>query len=97
MILEADASQLVCLKGLLNTFAYSIGLGVNYSKSQMIPINLSSSKAESLATFGCQLGSMPFTYLGLPMGTTKPRIEDLSPIMDRIERRIYSCSSLLTL
>lgn len=40
---------------------------------------------------------MPFTYLGLPMGTTKPRIEDFSPIVDRIERRLTACSSLLSL
>lgn len=40
---------------------------------------------------------MPFTYLGHTMGTTKPNIEDLSPIMDRVERRISSCTPLLTL
>lgn len=31
------------------------------------------------------------------MGTTKPKIEDFSPLMDRIERWLSSCSSLLTL
>lgn len=96
--MQADASQLVHLKELLDTFADSTGLRVNYSKSQLIPINLTPQVADSLAqVFGCQLGTMPFTYLGLPMGTTKPRIEDLSPIMDRVERRHSSCSSLLTL
>jgi hypothetical protein len=39
---------------------------------------------------------MPFTYLGLPMGTTKPRIEDMSPIMTKIERRLHGASSLLS-
>lgn len=72
-LVQADSSQLTCLKALLNTSADSIGLSVNYSKSQMIPINLTPQRAESSAvTFGCQLGSLPFTYLGLPMGTTKP-------------------------
>jgi hypothetical protein len=32
---------------------------------------------------------LPFICVGLPMGTTKPRIEDLTPIMDRIERRAH--------
>ena len=30
------------------------------------------------------------------MGTTKPRMEDLTPLMDRIERRLSACSSLLS-
>jgi len=54
-------------------------------------------KMEVLAnTFGCQIGSLPFTYLGLPMGTTKPHFEDLTSIMDRVERRLSACSSLLS-
>ena len=40
---------------------------------------------------------MPFTYLGLPMGTTKPKIEDMSSLMVKIERRLNGCSSLLSL
>jgi len=47
-------------------------------------------------TFGCQLGSFPFTYLGLPMGTTKPKVDDYMPLMDRTERRLTSTSAFLT-
>jgi hypothetical protein len=39
---------------------------------------------------------MPFTYLGLPMGSTKPTIRDLSPLIDRIERRLSATSSFLS-
>ncbi|CAO2201894.1 unnamed protein product [Urochloa humidicola] len=63
----------------------------------MIPLNLTQEQATSLAsTFGCQLGSLPFTYLGLPLGTTKPKIEDYMPLMDRIEKRLTSTSAFLT-
>jgi hypothetical protein len=63
----------------------------------MIPLNLSQEQAINLAsTFGCQLGTFPFTYLGLPMGTTKPRVEDYMPLMDRTERRLTSTSAFLT-
>lgn len=96
LILQADAAQLFFLKALLQSFEQSLGLKVNYRKSQMIPINVEQSKIQILAsTFGCQIGSMPFTYLGLPMGTTKPRIDDLSPMMDQIERRLSACSTWL--
>jgi hypothetical protein len=40
-------------------------------------INISSRKLDRLfRTFGCQLGSFPFTYLGIPLVTSKPRIAD---------------------
>lgn len=96
LILQADAAQLFFLKALLQSFEQSLGLKVNYRKSQMMPINLEQSKIQILAsTFGCQIGSMPFIYLGLPMGITKPRIDDLSPMMDQIERRLSACSTWL--
>jgi hypothetical protein len=39
-------------------------------------------------TFGCDIGSLPFTYLGLPLGTSRPTIQDLTPIVDQSERRL---------
>jgi hypothetical protein len=39
---------------------------------------------------------MPFTYLGLPMGTTKTTIKDTSPLIDRIERRLSTTSYFLS-
>jgi hypothetical protein len=39
---------------------------------------------------------MPFTYLGLPMGTTKPSIRDLSPLTDRVKRRLSAVTSFLS-
>jgi hypothetical protein len=45
--------------------------------------------------FGCQIGTMPFTYLGLPLGITKPQIHDLLPLVCRLERKLTSSSSFL--
>ena len=85
------------LKNILALFSESTGLQVNYHKSSMIPINVPKNKLNDLAAaFGCQVASMPFIYLGLPMGTTKPRMEDLTPLMDRIERKLVSCSTFLS-
>lgn len=96
-IMEAEANQLFFLKGILQSFFESTGLKVNYHKSQMIPINVSPERMEHLAdTFGCQIGGLPFTYLGLPMGTTKPRFQELTPMMDKVERRLSTRSSLLS-
>ena len=97
MLMQAEEAQLYHLKGIIDDFALSTGLKVNFSKSPMIPINVSDARIEQLAAIlGCQVGSLPFTYLGLPTGTTKPRMTDLTPMMDRVERRLSACSSLLS-
>uniref|UniRef100_A0A0A9BCY0 Uncharacterized protein n=1 Tax=Arundo donax TaxID=35708 RepID=A0A0A9BCY0_ARUDO len=39
------------------------------------------------------MGSFPFTYLGLPMGTMKPRVIDHTPLMNKVERRITATAT----
>jgi len=97
LIMQADARQLFFLKSLLKAFAESTGLHVNYRKSQMLPVDVSAEKMDLLAqTFGCSIGTLPFTYLGLPMGTTKPGMEDLTPMMDKVERCLSVCATWLS-
>lgn len=38
---------------------------------------------------------MSFTYLGLPVGTTRPKMVDFMPLVDCMERRMTSSSSFL--
>jgi hypothetical protein len=93
LILEACPKQLFFLKAILNSFASATGLKVNYNKSNMFPINVSPEKMVILSrTFNCQIGEMPFTYLGLPLGLARPRKEHYLPLIQRIQKRL-SCSS----
>jgi hypothetical protein len=72
LIMRASQRELFTLKGLLESFSQSTGLRINYNKSCLVPLNLTLEKAQLLAgVFGCKLESLPFTYLGLPLGTTK--------------------------
>jgi hypothetical protein len=97
IIMEGCGRQLFILKALLNTFADSSGVRVNFGKSMLIPINISVEKTKHLAaTFGCSVGSLPFTYLGLPLGLTKPKVEDFLPLVTRCERRLVSTSLFLS-
>jgi hypothetical protein len=41
---------------------------------------------------GCQLGKLPFTYLGLPLGTTRLSFQDFTPILTRMERHLMGIS-----
>jgi hypothetical protein len=71
--MQADEDQLALLKIILHIITLSSGLVVNFHKSSLVPINVFHEKACSLAqVFGCEVGSFPFTYIGLPMGLTKP-------------------------
>jgi hypothetical protein len=87
--MPAEANHLFFLKGLLHIFASSTGLKVKFSKSFIVPINVPDEKTLILAgTLGCKVETMPFTYLGLPLGTTKPVIQDFMPLFSRIEKRL---------
>jgi len=84
------------LKALLHTFGESTCLRVNYEKSMMVPINTSEEKMNHLArTFDCQVGKLPFTYLGLPLSLTKPKIIDFTPLVNKCERRLAATSTFL--
>jgi hypothetical protein len=81
IILPAEVAQLIKLKALLDTFAVSTSLKVNFNKSCMIPINVPADKVQLLvSSIACQVGTMPFTYLGLPVGTTRPVVTEFVPI-----------------
>lgn len=98
MVLPVDPVQLASLKGILETFALSIGLKVNFDKSFLVPINVDENRwRELIATLGCQSGSMPFTYhLGLPLGTTRLSVQEFMPILTRMERHLMGISRHLT-
>ena len=90
--MEGDSSQLVNLRNILQIFSAYTGLKVNYSKSMLVPINLEESESVNLAqSFGCSTGSLPFTYLGLPLGLSKPKLADFLPMVNKCEKRL-SCT-----
>jgi mannosylglycoprotein endo-beta-mannosidase len=98
IIIEACERQLLVLKNLLQDFSRATGLRVNYSKSNIMPVNVSNDRMVVLAqTFGCSIGVLPFTYLGLPVGTTRPTMNDLTPLMSQVERRLNASARFLGL
>jgi hypothetical protein len=97
LIMEACPDQLFVLKNLLHSFVASMGLKVHYNKSVLVPLNISEETLDSLcATFECQKGSLPFTYLGLSLGTIKQNMDHFIPLVQKIERRLTSTSTFLS-
>jgi hypothetical protein len=96
LVLQADPLKLTILKKSLHDFSLSMDLAINFHKSCMIRINISDECVKSLAQdFGCMVGSFPFAYLGLSMGTTKPKMVHFMSLVDRLERHLTASSSFL--
>jgi hypothetical protein len=97
LVLQGCEAQLLHLKEILHRVATSTGLVVNFHKYCLVPSNMDQEKATTLASaFGCMVGSFPFTYLGLPMGLTKPQVKDYAPLICKIERRLSASSQFLS-
>lgn len=39
---------------------------------------------------------MPFTYLGLPLGTTRPSVQEFTPLLSKMEKRLAGVSKFLS-
>nr|XP_020160058.1 uncharacterized protein LOC109745353 [Aegilops tauschii subsp. strangulata] len=88
--------QAQVLNKILVDYATSVGLKINFHKSTLVPINMDPTTASDMAgIFGCAVGQMPFMYLGLHMGTTRPTVSDLMPMVTSVQRRIPAAASLL--
>jgi hypothetical protein len=62
-----------------------------------VQININEDKAMHLAnTIGCQVDQMPFTYVGLTLGTTKPYVEDFQPLLHIIEKYLMGLNKFLS-
>lgn len=97
LVLPPNLVQFAHIKNLLMHFTAFTRLKFNYDKSLLVPINVPESQLPSLISLlGCKKGSFPFTYLGLPISTSRPNIEDFNQITQRIERRLTGCSTLLS-
>jgi hypothetical protein len=62
VVMGANASELMCLKAILNSFTESTGLKVSYNKSCMMPINMDDQRLTHFANnLLCKKGQLPFT------------------------------------
>ena len=97
IILPACTQQVITVKKILEDYAISIGLKINFNKFTLIPINCEATKCEELANvLGFVVGKMPFTYLGLPLGTTRPTVLELMPLVCSIERRLSATLNMIS-
>ena len=97
LVIPACMQQAQVIKTILTDYASSVGLRINFHKSTLIPINCGAEKSQEIANiFGCVVGKMPFTHLGLPLGTTRPSVQELMPLVFSLERRLSATLNMVS-
>jgi hypothetical protein len=67
------------------------GLKINFHKSEMYCFGEAKMMQDEYSVvFGCQNGSFPFKYLGIPMHSRKLSNKDWKTVEERIEKRLSS-------
>ena len=64
------------------------GLKVNALKSEMVPIGDVPNIHVLAKIFGCRIGSLPMTYLDMPLGVSHKSPTIWNPILEKIERKL---------
>ncbi|KAK1409431.1 hypothetical protein QVD17_35957 [Tagetes erecta] len=86
---EWNDSNFLNIKRLLRVFHIISGLKINYTKSVLYGVNVTQSELVSAASIvNCATGSLPFSYLGLPVGANMNRINNWTPVIDAFDRRL---------
>ena len=67
---DANEEQILHVRMLLLCFQTMTGLKVNALKSEMVPIEEVPNVFVLVEILGCQVGSLPMTYLGMPLGAS---------------------------
>jgi hypothetical protein len=74
LLIQNEEASIVNLKLIMYCFESMSGMKINYHKSEVYVIWEDKVRREEIvAKFNCKLGSVPLTYLGIPVHTRKLR------------------------
>ncbi|KAK2446576.1 hypothetical protein QL285_017365 [Trifolium repens] len=91
---EASIENLWSLKAILRGFEKVSGLKVNFAKSCVIGVNVSDNFIRLASAFlNCRVGSVPFKYLGLPVGANPRRATAWEPMLVALRNRLGEWSN----
>lgn len=89
LFVDKNESTATNLKGILTCFEQVSGMRINYSKSELIPINMLHDEVNPFKQIlGCRVGCFPIKYLGIPLHYDKLKKEDIQPLVDNILKRM---------
>jgi hypothetical protein len=94
IIAEKTWANVRAMRAVLKLFEAISGLKVNFSKSQLVGVNVPASwLSEAASVLSCRLGCLPFVYLGLPIGGDPRRLSFWELLINRIQSRLSGWKS----
>jgi len=81
------------LRAALVIFEAMSGLKVNFHKSMLVGVNITSWLNEAASVLSCKVGKEPFLYLGMPIGGNPRRLCFWEPIVNSIKSRLLGWNS----
>ncbi|GJX02447.1 putative RNA-directed DNA polymerase [Tanacetum coccineum] len=74
---------------ILRCFQVSSGLKVNLNKSRLMGVGVKNDEVKRVArSIKCKNGSLPFIYLGLPVGSSMRKITSWEPIVSKLHLKL---------
>jgi hypothetical protein len=64
------------------------------SKSEMVPIGEVTNLSSLADILSCRIGTLPMTYLGMPLGSSFKALGVWNPIIEKVERRLAGWKKL---
>lgn len=94
LISHLQFSDVRALKVVLILFAEISSLKVNFQKNLLVGVNVYNSwLTEVVVVFNCKMGSLPFLYMGLPIGGDSRKLNCWHPLIDRIKTKLSGWKS----
>ena len=87
---EDDLEQLKFLSWILMWFEAMSGLKIYLAKREIIPIGPVNNLVELALELGCNIGSFPTSYLGLPLGAKHKTLGAWDSIEERYRKRLVA-------
>ncbi|KAK6145708.1 hypothetical protein DH2020_022528 [Rehmannia glutinosa] len=85
---NATKENVWVVKAILRNFELVSDLKVNFGKSCLFTVNVRHGDATQMAQIlNCKMGSLPFIYLGLPIGANPRKRNTWKPVIDTLHRR----------
>ena len=86
---KANSDQPMYLGGILTWFKAILGLRINLNKSEIILVGRVN-VGVLVTELGCGIGSLPFLYLGLPLGASHKSVGIWDTIEERFRKKLAS-------
>ena len=91
---NVDVEQILHVRMLLLCFQAVTGLKVYVLKSEMVPVGEVHNVHALAEILGCRIGSLPMSYLNMPLGASHKSLTIWNPILEKIECKLAGWKKL---